>query len=70
MYEYVLVYISTMTRNMPHPSVSEELKLHTESVVDGRADVPAEHLTFEQQLSLVPNELADESESDSGGLLL
>ncbi len=53
---------------MPRPSVSEEVKLHLESVVNDRADVPAEHLTFEQQVSFVLDELADESESDSGGL--
>ncbi|WP_303703913.1 hypothetical protein [Haloquadratum walsbyi] len=37
-------------------------------IVSNRADVPAEHLTFEQQVSFVLDELADESESDSGGL--
>ncbi|ERG94188.1 hypothetical protein [Haloquadratum walsbyi] len=55
---------------MPHPSVSGELTLYLELVADNRADVPVEHLTFEQQVSFVLDELADESESDSGGLFL
>lgn len=55
---------------MPRPSVSEEVTLHLESVVDDRADVPAHHLTFEQKVSFVLTELENESkQNDSGGLL-
>ncbi|ERG95826.1 hypothetical protein [Haloquadratum walsbyi] len=53
---------------MPRPSVSEDLKERLESVVNDRADVPVEHLTFEQKVSFVLDELAKESDS-SGGLL-
>jgi hypothetical protein len=54
---------------MPRPQISEDLKTHLEQVVEKRADVPAKHLTFEQKVIFVLNQLKEESqESDSGGL--
>lgn len=55
--------------DMPRPQISEDLKKHLEQVVEKRADVPAQHLTFEQKVIFVLNQLKQESqESDSGGL--
>jgi hypothetical protein len=52
---------------MPRPQVSEDLKKHLEQVVEQRADVPAKHLTFEQKVIFILNQLKEESqESDSG----
>jgi hypothetical protein len=53
---------------MPRPSVSEELKSRLEDTVADRADVPAHHLTFEQKVAYILDELERESESDSGFL--
>jgi len=54
---------------MPRPQISEDLKKHLEQVVEKRADVPAQHLTFEQKVIFVLTQLKKESEqSDSGGL--
>ncbi|ERG94195.1 hypothetical protein [Haloquadratum walsbyi] len=55
---------------MSRPSVSEEAKAQLEAVVEERADVPAHHLTFEQQVPFVLTELEKESnQNGSGGLL-
>jgi len=55
--------------DMPRPQVSDDLKTHLEQVVQKRADVPAKHLTFEQKVIFVLNQLKQEpQESDSGGL--
>jgi len=52
---------------MPRPQISEDLKKNLEQVVEKRADVPAKHLTFQQKVICVLNQLKEESqESDSG----